>query len=131
MSGRDAVRPGPLARWRNRRAVRRVNAIDDRFLAAEPLWREGRFAEYAEVLAGLARDYAGERRVIGALDSVFAARIRRCEALVRAGRPGLAETEARTIVADLVDLEGPDGPLRRRLRARMDAAYQGEELPYD
>jgi hypothetical protein len=121
----------PISRWLNRRAVARVNAIDDRYLAAEPLWKEGKFAEYADVLDGLVKDYARETRVINLLGSVLDTRRRRCEALVRSGQPGLAEAEAKELVADLVAYEGPDGPKQRTLRWRMDAAYRGEDPPYN
>jgi hypothetical protein len=130
VSERDEVPRNPITQWLNVRAVRRVHAIDDRFLAARPLWQEGRFAEYADVLDELAREYAKETRVIDWLGSVLDTRIRRCEALVRSGQPGLAEAEAQNLVAELVKVEGPDGPRQQKLRRRMDAAYRGEELPY-
>jgi hypothetical protein len=131
VSRRDGVPRNPVTRWLNVRAVRRVHAIDVRWLAARPLWQEGRFAEYADLLDELATAYAGETRVIDWRSSVFSARMRRCEALVRSGQPGLAEAEAKTLVAELVAVDGPDGPRQRTLRRRMDAAYHGEELPYD
>ncbi|WP_141579815.1 hypothetical protein [Actinomadura sp. WMMA1423] len=131
MTARDGVPRNPVTRWRNRRAVSRVHEIDVRWLEAEALWKTGKFAEYADILEELAKAYGQETRVIGWLDSVVSARIRRCEALVRSGRPGLAEAEARDIAANLAVLEGPDGPQQRKLRRRMDAAYDGEELPHD
>ncbi|GAB3160524.1 hypothetical protein GCM10027290_66670 [Micromonospora sonneratiae] len=121
----------PLTRWLNRRAVRRATRFDDRWMAAEQLWAEGRFVEYADELAVIAQGYLSEPRVVDGPGSAISARMRRCEALVRAGQPSLAETEAARLVAELVDLEGPDGPRQRRLRARMDAAYRGEELAHD
>lgn len=84
-----------LTAWLNRRAVRRATRIDDRWSAADQLWAQGRFAEYADELAAI------------------------------------AEAEAAELLAALAQWEGRDGVRQRTFRARMDAAYQGEELPYD
>jgi hypothetical protein len=51
--------------------------------------------------------------------AVISSRIRRCEALVRAGQRERGEAEAAQLARLLTEIEGPDGQTLRRLRERM------------
>ncbi|MBO0871238.1 MAG: hypothetical protein J2P15_22015 [Micromonosporaceae bacterium] len=111
-----------LESWRNRRAVRRFSQVHVRDLRTEELERQGRWAQLAAELDAIAGEYAKLTRVVDYHTSLVSARLRRCEALVRAGQRAQAKAEAARLAEVLTDLEGPDGPTLRLLAQRLAVA---------
>ncbi|MGA8112221.1 MAG: hypothetical protein WCA46_01010 [Actinocatenispora sp.] len=106
----------PWHRWRTGRARRRFQEIDDRLWRADALAEQGRWQELAVELGEIAREYAGQTLIRDHTRSALVARIRRCDALVRAGLVAQARTEQSWLLDLLREAEGPDGELAARLR---------------
>lgn len=109
-------------RWRNQRALRDFERLQERDLRADDLEQQGRWGELATELAAIARGYAKLTRVADYHTSVLSARVRRCEALVRAGDRARAKAEAAHLAELLTELEGPESPTLRLLSERMAVA---------
>jgi hypothetical protein len=114
-------RPGWFTRWREARAARAYRRVMARELALRQLEEEGRWAELAVALGEIARDYAKLTRVSGHTRAALRARIRRCDALVRAGQVDQAKLEITVLANLVVEYEGPDGELARELRETVAA----------
>jgi hypothetical protein len=113
---------GGRLRSRSRREYTRVRERDR---TAQMLAADGRYAELAEALGQLVRDYANQTSIDGHTRTSLMAWIRRCDALIRAGQRTRAETEAVALRVMLAEYEGPDGELAGKLRETLTAA--GEE----
>ena len=106
------------------RARREYTRVRERDRSTQALADEGRYADLAEALGRLVRDYANQTSIDGHTRNSLMAWIRRCDALIRAGRRTQAETEAGTLRAMLAEYEGPDGELAGMLRETIAAAVQ-------
>jgi hypothetical protein len=114
--------PGWFSRRLGSRASREYARLRDRDVRAQSLAEEGRYAEAAEVLRTLVGDYAKQTSIAGHTRRSLLAWIRRCDALIRAGRRTQADTEAGALRKMLAQYEGPDGELAGLLRETMVAA---------
>jgi hypothetical protein len=114
--------PGWFGRRPRSRASREYMRVCERDRSTQALADEGRYTELAEALGRLVHDYARQTGIDGHTRNSLMAWIRRCDALIRAGRRTQAETEAGTLRGMLGEYEGPDGELARTLRERMSAA---------
>lgn len=92
---------------------------------AQRLADEGRYAELAQTLAELVREYAKQTRVEGHTRNSVLAWIRRCDALIRSGLRDQAEAEAITLTGIITQYEGPDGELAQMLRQILANATRG------
>jgi hypothetical protein len=109
--------PGWFTRWREGRQVRRYRRVHVRELSLRELEDQGRWEELAVALGEVSREYAKLDRINGHTRAALRARIRRIDALIRAGLIEQAKVEA-TVVANLVvEYEGPDGELAGELRS--------------
>ncbi|GAA4504984.1 hypothetical protein GCM10023191_060110 [Actinoallomurus oryzae] len=104
--------------WLNRRAVRRWERLHMRAVSTLRWEEQGRWAEVADELASIITGYGRLRRLPDVVDSLISARIRRCNALIRAGgvRQALAEAD------QLTTMLRPDSASLRRLRETVVAA---------
>jgi hypothetical protein len=114
--------PGWFGRRLSSRASREYRRVRERDQSTQMLADEGRYAELAEALGRLVRDYANQTSIDGHTRNSLIAWIRRCDALIRAGRRTQAETEAGALRAMLSEYEGPDGELAGMLRETVAAA---------
>ena len=115
-------KPGWFGRRLNSRARRDYMRVRERDLSTQRLADEGRYTELADALGQLVRDYARQTSIEGHTRSSLMAWIRRCDALIRAGRRSQAITEADALRAMLVQYEGPAGELAGMLRQTIAAA---------
>ena len=111
--------PGWVTRWREGRQARRYRRVHNRELAVRELDEQGRYEELAVALGEIAREYAKLDRISGHTRAALRARIRRCAALVRAGRTDQAKLEATVLANLVVEHDGPDGELARELRSAI------------
>jgi len=118
-------KPGWLSRRFNTRAARSYQRVYDRDLLAQRLADDGRYAELAETLGDLVREYAKQTKITDHTRSSVISWIRRCDALVRAGLRDQAETEAVTLSRIITQYEGPNGELAGVLRQTMTSAIRG------
>ncbi len=117
-------RRGWFARWRGARRERRYLRIRERELVAQRLEDEGRFAELAETLGEIRRDYAKQTRIEGHTRDALNTWIWRCDALLRAGLVDQAKLEMTVLGNLIVEYEGPNGELAGKLRETV-AAHGG------
>ncbi len=104
--------------------MRRFLELDDRLLRADTLEQQGRWRELAVELGEISQEYAKQTRIRDHTRSALTVRIRRCEALVRAGLVERADAEMNWLLGLLREAEGPDGELADRLRRTMATALR-------
>ncbi len=104
--------------------MKRFEELDDRLFRAEALEQQGRWRELAVELGEISQQYAEQTRVRDHTRRALTTRIRRCEALVRAGLVEQAEAEMTWLLDLLVEAEGPDGELAGQLRRSVATALR-------
>jgi len=97
--------------------VRRYRRVHVRELSLRELEEQGRWEDLAVALGEVSREYAKLDRIDGHTRAALRARIRRIDALVRAGRVDQAKLEATVLANLIVEYDGPDGELARELRS--------------